>query len=352
MGRIATLLSLVLALLLHAGPSAACAPAPPAGIEVDIAAEDALIVWDAARKVEHFVRRADFRSASMAELRATGFGFLVPTPTRPELAEAPDQLFVQLADAIRPPVVEKRAYEISWALCTMVLAGAERSAAVEASAPIEVLEQKRVAGFDAAVLKADDADALATWLGEHGYAQRPALGSWLERYVADKWIITAFKIAADDDAGTATSAVRMSFASERPFFPYREPSDQRRDGRARSLRVWLYADTRMDGSVGGGAWPGRALHAAPLEDAARVLAGAAPTLPSAGWLHAFIDDSAPRPGSDELWFAAAASAVEVRLPPIDDVHTVHIPILLDVLAFVAFLAWGAVSLVRRRRAVR
>ena len=57
-----------------------------------------------------------------------------------------------------------------------------------------VLEQnqKRVAGLDAAVLAADDADALASWLKEHGYATRDALGEGggVEPYIATRWIVT------------------------------------------------------------------------------------------------------------------------------------------------------------------
>src|SRR5437016_3719837 len=62
----------------------ACAPAPPPGVRVEIADESAIIVWDAAAKTQHFIRRASFATA------AHDFGFLVPTPAQPTLAEASD----------------------------------------------------------------------------------------------------------------------------------------------------------------------------------------------------------------------------------------------------------------------
>ena len=64
--------------------AAACATAPPRGEEVQIAEEEAVIVWDPATRTEHFIRRASFHST------ARTFGFLLPTPTTPTLGELPD----------------------------------------------------------------------------------------------------------------------------------------------------------------------------------------------------------------------------------------------------------------------
>jgi hypothetical protein len=84
-----------------ARPARACAAAPPAGAAVAISAESAIIVWDEATKTEHFIRRASF------ETSAKDFGFLVPTPAKPELAEASDDAFSELEDLIRPEVVTR-----------------------------------------------------------------------------------------------------------------------------------------------------------------------------------------------------------------------------------------------------
>src|SRR5437899_2663334 len=71
-------------LLLRATPSSACATAPPRGEEAKLADEDSLIIWDAKNHIEHFVRKAAFHTTAHA------FGFLVPTPSVPELAEMDD----------------------------------------------------------------------------------------------------------------------------------------------------------------------------------------------------------------------------------------------------------------------
>ena len=57
---------------------------------MDVNAEQAVILWDAATKTEHFIRAASFTSTS------ADFGFLVPTPTLPTLHEADARLFDSL----------------------------------------------------------------------------------------------------------------------------------------------------------------------------------------------------------------------------------------------------------------
>lgn len=350
---LALLLAALLGVSLAADDASACAPAPAEGARVDIVGEDALIVWDEARRIQHFIRRADFRTASEKKgARGRGFGFLVPTPSKPELAEAPDEVFARLDAAIRPETVHSKRYEVVWFAC-MLTRAAQEAAVAGGAPPVRVLATQTVAGFDAAILEADEAGALAKWLADHGYAFRPELADWLAVYVAAKWKITAFKISESPDSDVVgSSAVRMSFTSDKPFFPYREPTDQARGMFSRALRVFFVAPWRAAGELGKGeAWPGQLLHAAPLERAAEVLDGALPAAaPAEGaWLSYFIDHSSPRPGKDDLFFDKGATQEVLRLPPIVETDTVTIPLLLDVVGFVALLAGGAVMLSRRKK---
>src|SRR5262245_43952479 len=77
-----TLAGVLLVPSLHAPPSPACCPVGPIGKPVVNADQTVLIIWDAATKTEHFIRRASFKS------QADDFGFLIPTPDRPELSES------------------------------------------------------------------------------------------------------------------------------------------------------------------------------------------------------------------------------------------------------------------------
>ncbi|MBC8143356.1 MAG: hypothetical protein H7Y38_18165, partial [Armatimonadetes bacterium] len=70
-----------------AAPVAACMPIPGGNEPVSIAAEEAVIAYDAATKTERFIRKADFDPA------AKEFAFLVPTPGKPTLSLSDNELF-------------------------------------------------------------------------------------------------------------------------------------------------------------------------------------------------------------------------------------------------------------------
>jgi Uncharacterized protein conserved in bacteria (DUF2330) len=315
-----------------------------------VADESAVIVWDEATKTEHFIRRATFRA------QVKDFGFLVPTPSKPELSEARDASFARLEDVIRPEVVQKHGLRIEpTMLLLMFFMRSARSRSDDAVAPVRVLEEKRVAGYDAVVLEADDAGALAAWLKEHGYAQRPALAEWLTPYVQKKWKLTAFKVA-DGTPGEApqtlgTNAVRMSFHTDRPFFPYREPPDQRESlppsaSTPRSLRVFFIGTSRASATVGEGtAFAGTTAWAGPFDAARAELPVAAP--PGA-WLTVFQDDSSPRPGTDELWFDPAKDQTPLKPPPTVVEVGNPIPIPLDLIALVGLVFWRVARRAKKR----
>jgi hypothetical protein len=345
-------------------PARACAPAYPPEAVVRVADESAIIVWDEAAKVEHFIRRATFTSS------ASDFGFLVPTPTQPELAEAPDSVFASLEWKIKPPVEYR--YRISGVepglLCAAPFFLTLRASAVDSAAPpVRVLETKRVGGYDAAVLEADSATALAEWLRSNGYASRPALSEWLTPYVAMRWKITAYKIAAGRDAkAVETSAVRMSFKTDKPFFPYREPADQRetitagtREGNeiapSRTLRVFFIGPRRVKGAVGeaGGPWPGETTWADSIPvDLIKPALTPLPLPFERAWLTAFEDRSNPRPGVDDVFFSPSEADVPVKPRPVEVVRGRNIFLPLDVIALVIGGSIWAVKRIRRRRGER
>ena len=307
--------------LLAALPSLACAPVPGQGRYVHVAAEEAIIVWDEAAKRQHFIRRAAF------DTDAKDFGFLVPTPSKPELGEADDEAFGMLAGITVPP---------------------ERARV--AAAAVTVLEQKAVAGFDAAVLQATDANALDGWLRKHGYPASAELLEWYKPYVAQGWLITAFKVA-----GATTRPVRMSFQTERAFFPYREPAAKAGEAKARLLRVYLLAHARYEGTIGDkGAWPGRAVWSSAIAEEQRSrllkLAGL-PSMAGGGglWLTEFVDRSSPRPGSDEVWFTRAGEQAPLKPPPEPEPAGTWRIVLVSALVFAFVLLLGGLHYYFRKR---
>lgn len=335
--------------LASARPAAACATAPASGMVVKVVEESAIIAFDGQAHREHFIRRASFHGSGK------DFGFLVPTPSIPELAAVPDRVFDELEQATQPKVIVQhgvRGVEPTL-LCGFFFFLRSASAPVPAMAPARVLAEQRVAGYDAVVLEADEPAALAGWLKEHGYAARPDLSDWLAPYVAARWKITAFKIAAEGPE-VGTQAVRMSFATDRPFFPYREPADQRdtRSGGSppRSLRIFFVGDSRVEGTIGEARapWPGRAVWSNPLSAVNHLpaLEGALPfKVPANAWLTSFEDLASPRPGTDDLFFTNLASAGALMPEPVIVDAREKLPISLDVLAGLGLVGWA----VARRR---
>jgi hypothetical protein len=239
--------------------------------------------------------------------------------------------------------------------------GAKSETAVASASAVRVLDSKRVAGLDATVLEADSASALGEWLKRHDYAFRKELVAWLEPYVAAHFKITAFKIARGEAAAEfGTKAVRMSFAAERPFYPYREPSDQGKHpldpmlGAERLLRVFLVSSERMDGALGRqGGWPGKATWSGRPRDSASLLVGVLgpDELPTTPWLTAFLDRSDPRPGTADVTFVRSLEQSELRPPPVQRVEIVpiRIPVELVFLVVLGALGLGALLGVRRLR---
>ncbi|HEX7261036.1 MAG TPA: DUF2330 domain-containing protein, partial [Luteolibacter sp.] len=77
------------------GTQACCAVAAK-GVPVVNADQTVIIWWDKANQTEHFIRKASFRGGGAS------IGFLVPTPSRPQLEESGNDAFGYLADITAP----------------------------------------------------------------------------------------------------------------------------------------------------------------------------------------------------------------------------------------------------------
>ena len=257
-----------------------------------------IMVWDAAQKTQHFIRQASFKS------NGQDVGFLVPTPSRPQLEESGDAAFATLKMITAPP-----------------LSKGGRGRALAAPAPaaensVRVIEQKRVAGFDATVLTAANGKDLAEWLRKNGYSYSPQVADWAEPYVAGGWMMVALKVAKPKDGGAQpnidTAALRISFKTDRPLFPYREPESaiaaKKLGTSDRLLRIYFIAEGKYRAAVGDdGKWSGRVgwsgditSHRAGL---LRDLKLPAATGPAQWWLTEFTDDWPYAKAAGDVYFS-------------------------------------------------
>ncbi|MCY3007329.1 MAG: DUF2330 domain-containing protein [Planctomycetota bacterium] len=356
----------------------ACCPVFRSGKNFRIADQRVLVAWDPQTKIEHFVRQAAFdqpkssqpknaQDDSLTLERTEGvepddFGFLVPSPSEPQIEEADAQVFDLLETAIEPRIQTQERWSVNpfpLALSPFLLAASQTALRVNSDAApkssVSVLQSKKVAGYEVAVLRASDADELVGWLKENHYEVRKDLQDWVEPYVQRGWLITAFKYDVNTKR-TRVGSVRISFATDKPVFPYRVPKDQfSEQGRGNLLKIFVVGPGRASGILGqpdsSQGWNrGKLRFSMPMEPSklddllGKSIPDGSLSVPHRMWLTAWDDPTWPS-SDEDLWFDFDAEGVayqEVRTVVRD--RLIYLPI--DVLGL---LAIGAGLVIRRRR---
>jgi hypothetical protein len=329
MSRFACPVIVALAAILAALPPVeSCEVAPVKGqprSSVQTASEEAIIVYDEQTQTQHFIRTAQFSGSS------AGFGFLVPTPAKPEIAEVDGSIYATLANVTKPRIEKRKKYVSEPPIGCGEMAPTKMAG--EATPDMaRVIEQKRVGDLDVAVLQAETPQAIRDWLGKNGYDDRPELTDWLKAYTREKWFVSAFKVAADAGSRPRTTTVKMSFRTPSAFYPYREAADTRaiNPPGGRLLRLYVLANSISAGGIGmnpSKEWPAKTAWAGllPIDRMAGIFAAMnVTTRPDEAWfLTEFEDRSSPRPGTDELYFGRAADQSPVERPPIVEYETIN-----------------------------
>ncbi|MEZ0299451.1 MAG: DUF2330 domain-containing protein [Candidatus Methylacidiphilales bacterium] len=286
----------------------------PKELEISIGGERAVIIWDSVNKKEHFIRQARFEIDAKVPGLTTqdaAFDFIVPTPTTPELAEADASIFDTAGYAGRNRYIGERVYtyplgplrDASFAaaftlliiltgiacvnsahitgrlflICTISFVvygltlssgggGMRRARYIpleSIEADVKIVREQDVAGMHAVVLEAKNSQALVEWLKANKYETTPRFQQWLDPYVKASWKITAFRIIDADSADKTelsfrdtktvhSRAVRMSFATEHPFYPYSEPAREFNELRKeRTLSLAVLSNEIVGGTVEG-----------------------------------------------------------------------------------------------------
>lgn len=179
--------------------------------------------------MEHFIREVSFANVTKS------FGFVVPTPTQPEVFKV---------EGLSWPTLETR---FTMALFELPKGGGggQGFGSGHGRLGVEVLSAKRVGSFAAFVLRATDEKAMRGWLDRNKFTTTPASEAWLARYVKLGFYFVALRFEPSlfaektpDQTGVRTSAetLRISFKSPIPFYPYQEPDrDDLTDDRVMAL---------------------------------------------------------------------------------------------------------------------
>jgi hypothetical protein len=180
------------------------------------------------------------------------------------------------------------------------------------------------------VLETKSTEALVGWLKSRGYAFSPVVQAWAKPYVEAGWKITALKIAKRENGkGTkdvSASALRMSFHTDRPLFPYREPDPKdyaaALQANDRLLRIYFLGDRRYEGELTKESpWTGIVAWTHPLKPAERAallqrLRLPETTGPAEWWLTEFEDHWPYRAAPADVYFSVSADQTSVKRPPI------------------------------------
>ena len=307
----------------------ACSGVGPPGKPVVFGDQTNIVIWDEAHQTEHFIRNANFRSG------ADNFGFIAPTPGKPELHEASNKAFYTLASLA--PVANFGAF-----------GGGGRGgfASKSRSAEVQVIQEADVAGFHATTLFSRSAQAINDWMNEHGYVSTPEVEKWAERYCSRGWYLTAFKVVDTTKLAASTGTVRMTFKTSKPFNPFYVPSSNILVDKKGTLRVYFVAVGDYDAKIGRReTWQTPQWKAQIPEATSALLAKQikipAEDIPDNCQVETFVDNNFPRPAADDIYFTkrrAIRSSVAVPKPGISPMAVAPL-----------FAGLGLFAVVRRRR---
>jgi hypothetical protein len=149
---------------------------------------------------------------------AQDFAWILPVPSRPDLAVSHNELFRQLQFATQPTFLLE--WDEGDSDCGPFFPPFVRTledAAAE-SGGVTVVSEERVGPYEAVVLAADDPGAVLDWLLSNGY-QLTGLGPTLLRpYIDAGMHFLALRLAPDRELGDL-QPIAMTYAAERPMIP-------------------------------------------------------------------------------------------------------------------------------------
>ncbi|MEK6230982.1 MAG: DUF2330 domain-containing protein [Luteolibacter sp.] len=307
----------LIGLALASSPTNSLACCAVAGIRNHVvnANQTVVMIWDKKQQTQHFIRKADFKTD------ANDIGFLVPSPSRPQLEESGNGAFSKLATITAPKASNGGGFPLGCAASAPPQALGSR---------VTIIEEKRVAGFDATVLTARSGDDLVNWLKNNGYAYSPAVSEWAKPYLGGNWHFTALKVVKDQSARTKdevkAASLRISFKTDRPLFPYREPnstaSSNNLDAKHRLLRIYFIAEAQYQGKIDGRKpWSGKTVWSGDITQHRKALLNKlklpASTGPSNWWLTEIEDQWPYKKAAGDVYFSPVAKQITL------DRNTMH-----------------------------
>jgi len=193
--------------------------------------QTSLILWDSQKKVEHFVRRADFHAKGPV-------AFIVATPTVPKFSTVDPEIWSILERANTPP-----RGGLTGMGCSAPTEMAPAAAAMD-SKGVTVLHEEELDGNQIVVLTATSAKAVSNYLTARKFKVFQEAQPWFEKYLDQGWVFTAIQSLPERKGATSrsTGEVLLSFKTDRPFHPYYVPKANQAPKDGQGLQAFFVSD--------------------------------------------------------------------------------------------------------------
>jgi len=143
--------------------------------------------------------------------------WIIPTPTKPEVSKASEEVFENIAKLAQPQ------YSGGYGLGVMA-----KSLNVESGGGVYVVESKQVDYYDVNVLVATDSQKLVQWFKDNNYEYPEEYAYVLNSYIQKGWFFTAVKVSPEAQGATEViqdmkeghpTPLKMVFLSDKIVFP-------------------------------------------------------------------------------------------------------------------------------------
>jgi hypothetical protein len=263
------------------------------GTHPHIDVESAWIVWEPASQREELIVSAQFSQG------VEPFTWALPLPSHPDVGSVDVDLRLTLTKLIA--AYQRRAPD--WVMPSRDNRG-----------PLAAVAFGDQGKVDSVVVQASQPDALPLLLGAPVARRWPVLDAWIERYARQEWEVVGLRLPI---AGPRTQLpnVRMTFKTERPYYPYREPAwrpDDHTPGAGRVLRITVITPEQVAWKTGVSvptmslAWLSFEVAHAELQGAFGGLYASLFDPKKRYWLTSFEDWHEVRVGDDDVTFAQRA----------------------------------------------
>ena len=162
--------------------------------------------------------------------------WIIPTPTKPEVTKANEEIFNNIAR------LTQQRYDYGYGYGAMM-----KAAVAETSTGVVVIESKKVDYYDVKVLLATSSDELVKWFKDNDYDYLEDYSYVLNYYIQKGWYFTAIKISPESQNAVEImqdlkeghpTPVKLVFLSDKIVFPLKissiefKPKDEKKYGSA------------------------------------------------------------------------------------------------------------------------